>query len=458
MRDLILQGGPWSSEETEKILDYCESDVMSLKRLLRAMEYKLDMPRALLRGRYMKAASQMEYTGIPIDTKMLSILKNNWDQIRHRLIQDTDTQYGIFENLTFKEERFANWLNTNKIPWPKLNSGKLDLKDETFKEMSLRHTKIQPLRDLRFALSQLRLSDLAIGQDGRNRCILSAFRARTSRNQPSNSRFIFGPAVWLRNLIKPDSGNGLAYIDWSQQEFGIAAVLSQDPNMIEAYESGDPYMAFGIQAGAVPPDAIKETHGRERDQFKACVLAVQYGMGEKSLAKKINQPISQARKLLMLHRQTYHKFWRWSDSVVDYAMLYGKLWTTFGWTIHINSNPNPRFLRNFPMQANGAEMLRIACCKAVEQGIRICAPIHDALLIEAPLNELEYAVKAAQRAMSEASSAVLSGYELRTNVEIIRYPQRYSDERGTLMWERLQKIVSELKNPKFLTLCPHLKI
>src|SRR5438552_8491010 len=114
----------------------------------------------------------------------------------------------------------------------------------------------------------MRLSDLAVGHDGRNRTLLSAFRARTGRNQPSNTRFIFGPSVWLRGLIKPPPGYGLAYIDWSQQEFGIAAALSGDPMMLAAYESGDPYLAFAKQAGAVPSDATKESHSETRELFK----------------------------------------------------------------------------------------------------------------------------------------------------------------------------------------------
>jgi len=48
---------------------------------------------------------------------------------------------------------------------------------------------LAPLRELRSTLSQMRLSDLAVGEDGRNRTLLSAFRARTGRNQPSNTRF-----------------------------------------------------------------------------------------------------------------------------------------------------------------------------------------------------------------------------------------------------------------------------
>ena len=71
--------------------------------------------------------------------------------------------------------------------------------------------------------------------------MLSAFRARTGRNQPSNSRFIFGPSVWLRGLIKPPAGMGLAYVDWRAQEFAVAAALSGDQAMMAAYRSGDPY-------------------------------------------------------------------------------------------------------------------------------------------------------------------------------------------------------------------------
>jgi DNA polymerase I-like protein with 3'-5' exonuclease and polymerase domains len=86
--------------------------------------------------------------------------------------------------------------------------------------------------------------------------------------------------VWLRGLILPEEGCGLAYIDWEQQEFGIAAALSGDANMLEAYDSGDPYLAFAKQAGAAPPNATKASHGTLREQFKACALAVQYGMGD----------------------------------------------------------------------------------------------------------------------------------------------------------------------------------
>ena len=76
--------------------------------------------------------------------------------------------------------------------------------------MAQSYPSLGPLRELRVTLSQMRLAELAVGADGRNRCLLSAFRARTGRNQPSNARFVFGTAVWLRGLIKPREGYGIA--------------------------------------------------------------------------------------------------------------------------------------------------------------------------------------------------------------------------------------------------------
>jgi DNA polymerase I len=256
-------------------------------------------------------------------------------------------------------------------------------------------------------------------------------------NQPSNTKFIFGPSVWLRGLIQPPPEHGLAYVDWAQQEFGIAAALSGDPLMLDAYRSGDPYLAFAKQVGAVPADATKVTHKAVRDQFKACVLAVQYGMGADALALRIGQPPIRARELLRLHRETYRVFWRWSDAAVDHAMLVGSLHTVFGWRVQVPTDSNERSLRNFPMQANGAEMLRLACCLATERGIEVCAPVHDAVLIGAPLHHLEDDVGAMQDAMREASRVVLGGFELGTDAGLVRHPDRYMDERGAIMWERV---------------------
>jgi DNA polymerase I len=435
----------WQGRYTpEPILDYCEQDVAALARLLPAMLSRIDLPRALLRGRYMAAAAVMERNGTPIDFDMLACLRAGWTTIQDQLIAAIDVDYGVFDGRTFKADRFAGWLAGQNMPWPRLESGRLDLSDDAFRQQAKAHPQVSSLRELRSALSDLRLNDLAVGKDGRNRIILSAFRSRTGRNQPSNTRFIFGPSVWLRGLIKPPPGHAIAYVDWSQQEVGIAAVLSGDAALIEAYKSGDVYLAFAKQARAVPPDATKESHGPQRELFKQCVLATQYGQGEDGLAQRIGQPRAVARELLRAHHETYRTFWRWSDAAVDTAMLTGSLHTAFGWHVRTGENPNPRSLRNFPMQANGAEMLRLAACLATERGIEVCAPVHDAFLICAPLDRLEQQGIAAMRgAMAEASRTVLKGFELQTDVKRVRYPDRYMDGRGRVMWQRVTELLRQ---------------
>jgi hypothetical protein len=335
MRNLVIRGGPWANSERQALLDYCESDVVALSKLLPAMESRIDLPRALLRGRYMAAVAHMEWTGIPIDKVTLQRLRSGWEDIQQALIEQIDAGRGIYEGRSFRRDHWKAWLAERNIPWPTLESGELDLCDDTFRSMAKAYPEVAPIRELRHALSQMRLEDLAVGSDGRNRCLLSPFASRTGRNQPSNTRYIFGPAVWLRSLIQPPSGMAVAYVDYEQQEFGIAAALSGDARMMDAYNTGDPYLAFAVQAGAAPPGATKKTHGEIRELFKTCALGVQYAMGEISLAQRIGKSPAVGRELLQLHRRTYPTFWRWSDSAVDYGMLHGHLQTVFGWTVHL---------------------------------------------------------------------------------------------------------------------------
>src|SRR5262249_46921000 len=149
---------------------------------------------------------------------------------------------------------------------------------------------------------------------------------------------------------------------WSQQELGIAAWLSQDAAMQEAYQSGDFYLTFAKMAGAAPPDATKATHPTVREHFKTMALGVLYGLSEPGLARRLGIPLCEARLLLQRHREVFRTYWAWSDRVEMQGMLGGRLHTVFGWQMHVGPHANPRSLRNFPMQATGAEMMRLACC------------------------------------------------------------------------------------------------
>ena len=183
-----MRGGDYTVAERLVLVDYCTSDVLALGRLLPAMLPSIlnrrggpgvALGQAMLRGRFMAAAARMEHMGIPTDATSLASIRASWSGIKGRLIREVDARYGCFEGTVFKAARFANYLTATGIPWPRLESGALQLDDDTFRDQAKSWPQLQPLRELRHALGELRLERLAVGSDNRNRCLLSAFSSKT---------------------------------------------------------------------------------------------------------------------------------------------------------------------------------------------------------------------------------------------------------------------------------------
>jgi DNA polymerase I len=445
MRDLILRGHPYSIEDQKAILDYCSEDVEGLAKLLPVMLTVIDVPYAIFRGRYTKAVARMEASGIPMDAPALDQLKSSWASIKEQLAVDVEAEhgFGVYEKTSWSDRRFGELLQRIGIlaEWPRTDSGHLKVADDLFKTMAARYPGLQPLRDLRSTLIHLRNLNLTVGKDGRNRCSLMAFRSKTGRNYPPSSKFIFGPSAWLRSLIKPEAGRAIAYIDWISAEFGIAAALSGDERMRAAYESGDVYMAFAIDAGAAPKEATKHTHAEVRNLYKIVVLAVQYGQGALGLAKTLGIAEWRAKELLDLHRRLYDTYWQWSEWLSQSAIFEKTIETVFRWPMHVTARTKPNTISNFPMQAHGSEMLRWACTFATEQGVEVHAPVQDALLVGGRSEEIEDVVAATRKAMDQASDLVLDGFVLRSDVNVVRFPDRYFDKRGVQMWNRVMGLL-----------------
>ena len=93
------------------------------------------------------------------------------------------------------------------------------------------------------------------------------------------------------------------------------------------------------------------------------------------------------------------------------------------------------------MQANGSEIMRLACCLATESGLDLCCSVHDALMIIAPLARLDLDVQRLEACMAEASRIVLRGFELFVSHKVIRYPDRYIDEDGLEVWETVLELL-----------------
>ncbi|MBU6379321.1 MAG: DNA polymerase I [Gammaproteobacteria bacterium] len=413
---------------------YLRRRLAAVSALFDVMAPELDIGRALLRGRYLCAVGRIEATGVPVDHDTLVALRRDWPGVRSRVIDQVDRGHGIFRDGRFDEGAFETWLRLQEINWPLTTSGRLDLTDEVWRDMSRLHPQVRPLRELRTTLLAFDPHALTIGRDGRNRTSLRPFSTVTGRNAPSAKASVLGSAAWARHLIKPPPHRGIALIDWEQQEFGVAAALSGDTAMQRAYAAGDPYLGIAKASGAAPADATATSHPYMRDRYKACALGVQYGIGTARLARQLGIGDHAARTLLDDHRGAFPQFWEWCADVEMQAVLDLQQRSVFGWRRLVIPPIKATSLRNFPMQANGAEMMRLACCSVTEAGISVCAPNHDALLIEAAVGDLADAVATTRRLMADASEVVLDGFALRTSVKSVAAPDRWRDRRGLAVW------------------------
>jgi hypothetical protein len=390
MRDRIVQGPPFSPQERKDIQLYNLDDVQSGARLLRRIVPTItSLPHALWRAKFQWAMAKQERRGVPLDTSTLVRARQHWQGMKVDLVNKLDRPFGCYEIVDgvayWRNDRFAELIRRNGMSWPRTAiDGAYDLRDQTFREMAGRYPQIELLRELRYSVSKLRLNDLSVGTDNRNRTLLGAYGTKTGRCAPSTSRYIFGPAKWLRFMITPPPGRVLVHRDFKQQEPRIAALQSGDKALLEACESEDLYLEIARMLGFWRDGDNKERKS-VRALFKTVVLGIQYGLGARSLAVRAGITRSEAAEILARLRARFHIFEDYARGVVDHAGLKLEIGTPFGWYMRCPSGMNPRTIRNFPIQSTGAEVLHVACILAERRGIELVAPIHDALLAEGPL-------------------------------------------------------------------------
>jgi hypothetical protein len=86
----------------------------------------------------------------------------------------------------------------------------------------------------------------------------------------------------------------------------------------------------------------------------------------------------------------------------------------------------------------------------LDAGIGICACVHDAVLIEASIKEIETATATCQDCFRRACSVYLDGFELGSDFKIVRYPARWGDngeeDEGDIeLWKRIRRLLDEIE-------------
>ena len=448
MRALIISGGPFSERQKEAILEYCRQDVVHLKSLLLKMwatirglyknlaEKKSYFREALLRGDYAARTAYLVRVGQPFDYVGAKNFSSHVGTILYELQKELSENFPEVDPYRFShkdglfhknQNKIQDWIRANfekkgKLDWVLTATGQPSLALDAFtKKFTARHDYPDDCfgsQYVRFLKTQQSLNGFIpgksknlfwdfVGRDKRVRPYMGIYGSQSARSQPKATSFIPLKSAWMRSLLQPPKGKCYISVDYSSQEFLIAALLSGDRSMVKAYHSGDPYMYTAILAKAAPKNATKATHGLIREKFKSTVLGIQYLMGIESLARKLTHDTGQAhfpddaQRLIRLFEGAYPVYneWRWQYVEQYKAKGYARL--PCGWTMW-GDNPNDRSTANYPVQGHGSSIMREAVRRAQDSGVQVAFTLHDELCILARTEDVVDAADILATSMSEA--------------------------------------------------------
>lgn len=448
MRDLIISD-PDSFNENQKkaIMAYCSEDVKYLPEIHSAMletyeELKMFdkeklLKDLLLRGKYAALTAIRESRGYPIAYEKAKNFSSHVESIladTQREINKLFPEISPF-NWNHKQQRFnfrqkfvQDWVaeNENKDKWLKTDKGALSLSLDAWQQVySYNHTYpkdifgAQMVRYLKlkqslngFLPSKSKKSKSlwdSVGSDGWVRPYMGIYGSQSSRSQPSATSFLMLKPAWMRALVYPPEGYVITGLDYGSEEFLISACLSEDEDMIEAYESGDPYLAFAKLVGAVPRNATKKSHARERVPYKSTVLGLSYDMTKIGLAAKLTRDTGEewteemAQDQIDQFAEAFSEFIDFKENCYETYQSEGYLELRDGWRLW-GDNDNERSVKNFVIQGAGAAIMRAADMYCHEAGLYVPITLHDALYIlhrEDDLGAIDKAIDCMHRGFVE---------------------------------------------------------
>jgi hypothetical protein len=467
MRDIIIACNSGKQEDIDTmvshkklIMEYCDSDVIHLEPMLEEMirEYKklygddfnisTLVKEMYIRSEHAVRSAMTERVGYPINVEHTRNFSSQVGNIIWTCQHDINSQFTDVKyfRATVKKRPFdlsmdqaevrrgiRKWCRLNGYDikkWTLTDGGKSGKKDLSLslkafqKPISFSHTyprgnfiaQMQRFLKLKQGLNgfippkagaKKKTFWDSVGKDGRVRPYMGIYGAQSARNQPSATGFIPLKSAWMRSLIAPRAGRAICGIDYASQEFLLAALLSGDRAMLEAYESGDVYLAFGKAIGYIPANGTKKTHKKERDDCKAVVLGLSYDMSEFGLAIDLSDKFGrkvtpeEAKRWINKHKRAYPVFWRWKDALQRHYKQKKYLKLADGWTM-FGDNDNFRSIGNVPVQGMGSCIMRKAVQFAQKDGLDVIYSLHDAIYIEFDIDRIHDAPAILAQCMDKA--------------------------------------------------------
>lgn len=219
----------------------------------------------------------------------------------------------------------------------------------------------------------------------------------------------------LRKFFIAGDGETLIDADYSQIELRVLADLSNDENMINAFNSGvDIHTTTASQVFGLPVDMITK---ELRSRAKAVNFGIVYGIGAFSLAKDIGVSRKEAQEYINNYLATFSGVDKYMNHMIELAKERGYSETLFNRRRYLpelsSSNHmlrafGERVARNMPIQGTAADIIKIAMVKVDKRltdenmKSRLILQVHDELIVEAPEDESQKALEIVTQEMENA--------------------------------------------------------
>lgn len=265
----------------------------------------------------------------------------------------------------------------------------------------------------------------AVSPDGRIHATFNQTVARTGRlssDQPNLHNIPVRSAEGrvFRKAFVPASGHMLLVADYNQIELRCIAHLAKDPGLIDAFIKGvDVHSATAASIFAVP---LSEVTYEQRSQAKMVSYGLAYGMEAYGLSQRLGVGVEEAAEILAAYFVAFPNVKNYMDSTIEEARKRGYTETMFGRRRPIPELQNANFrirqsgerqAMNAGIQGLAADIFKIALVRIDHQldseklSSRLILQVHDEVIVEAPLTEMEAVEQLVLEAMKSAAKLVV---------------------------------------------------
>ena len=220
----------------------------------------------------------------------------------------------------------------------------------------------------------------------------------------------------IREAFVAPGGYTLLAADYSQIELRIMAHLSQDKGLLKAFAAGEDIHRH--TASEIFGVSLDEVSSDQRRSAKAINFGLIYGMSAHGLSKQLGIERHQAADYMTTYFERYPGVKRYMESTREQAKLDGYVETLFGRRLflpEINSSNGmrrqyaERTAINAPMQGTAADIIKRAMIDihqwliAEKSSIRMIMQVHDELVFEVPVEQVDMAKAKIEQFMSNAA-------------------------------------------------------